>query len=955
MTRYLSPLAIWALSFGCAVGWGSFVMPGTTFLPMAGTLGTVIGVVAGAVLMLVIGFNYGFLIKRYPDSGGTLTYVVRTFGYDHGFISSWFLILVYIAIIWANATALPLMARFVVGDIFKFGFCYSVLGYDVYMGEVLLSVFVILLFGFICGFNKRIAAAIQVAGAVLMLFGIIFCFFMVLSHSTFTFGEVMSFSGSGKPPMIQVWGIIMLTPWAFVGFESVSHSAGEMRFDPGFTGKILVVSVITSAIAYILLSLVPAFSYPSEFPSLQAYIDEIGKMDGINGLPVFYAVYSVMGESGVVVLGVAACSAILTGLIGNSVAAGRLIYSMADEGILPPWFKVLDNDGNPRNAFCFLILLSVFIPLLGRSAIGWIIDVNTLGASIAYLYTSAAVFVIAGKENRKREYIMGSVGIVISLVIILQFLFFSSGAIQTETYLILAGWVVLGFAFFYQVFSNDEQQRFGKSAVVWVGLMFFVFLISFAWIKQSDVDVTRKTIERVETYYKEEQEHNVLNIADPTGAFVEKQIMIISRVHTRDAFVQFGMNLISLVFLFSIYKTMNKREKKLELQKMRAEESNRAKTRFLFNMSHDIRTPLNVILGFTHIMMNDENTTDSDRQYAEKIDTAGKQLLGIIDDVLDMSSAENGKIELKNEENDISKVVRETYELFYEQMMEKEIKYSLDMDVIPDTLAVFDKTHFMRIFMNLISNACKFTDRGGEVSVALTQSPVDENGYSEYTVSVKDNGIGIDKEFAKGMFEPFERARTSTESGINGTGLGLAITKSIVDAMNGTIDVVTEIGKGSEFIVRLTYPVAEKQEDSEVTEEKDSSGEDLSGKRILLAEDMDINREIAVMLLEDMGFVVESAVDGKEAFDKYKSAPPGYYDLIITDIQMPVMDGYEFTKAVRGMEDTAYSGIPVIAMTANTMKEDKDKSKELGMNGHIPKPLDVEVMSETISEALRRS
>jgi CheY-like chemotaxis protein len=220
---------------------------------------------------------------------------------------------------------------------------------------------------------------------------------------------------------------------------------------------------------------------------------------------------------------------------------------------------------------------------------------------------------------------------------------------------------------------------------------------------------------------------------------------------------------------------------------------------------------------------------------------------------------------------------------------------------------------------------------------------------------VKDNGIGIDKEFVKDMFEPFERARTSTESGINGTGLGLAITKSIVDAMNGTIDVVTEVGKGSEFIVRLTYPVTEKQEDSEVTEEKDSSGEDLSGKRILLAEDMDINREIAVMLLEDMGFVVESAVDGKEAFDKYKSAPPGYYDLIITDIQMPVMDGYEFTKAVRGMEDTAYSGIPVIAMTANTMKEDKDKSKELGMNGHIPKPLDVEVMSETISEALRRS
>ena len=256
--------------------------------------------------------------------------------------------------------------------------------------------------------------------------------------------------------------------------------------------------------------------------------------------------------------------------------------------------------------------------------------------------------------------------------------------------------------------------------------------------------------------------------------------------------------------------------------------------------------------------------------------------------------------------------------------------------------------------MNLISNACKFTDRGGEVSVTLTQSPVDGNGNSEYCVCVKDNGIGIDKKFVKDIFEPFARARTSTESGINGTGLGLAITKSIVDAMDGTIEVVTEIGKGSEFIVKLTYPVIEKQVDTVVTEEKDSSGEDLSGKRILLAEDMDINREIAVMLLEDMGFVVESVVDGKEAFDKYKSAQPGYYDLIITDIQMPVMDGYELTKAVRGMEDNAYSGIPIVAMTANAMKEDQDKSKELGMNGHIPKPLDVDVMSEIIREALRR-
>ena len=955
MTRYLSPLAIWALSFGCAVGWGSFVMPGTTFLPLAGPLGTVIGVILGAVLMLVIGLNYSFLIKRYPDSGGTLTYAVKTFGYDHGFISSWFLILVYIAIVWANATALPLMARFVVGDIFKFGFCYSILGYDVYMGEVLLSMLMILLFGLICESNKRLAAAIQTVAALLLLSGILFCFFMVVSHSNIaSLSEVMTFSGSGKSVSVQVWGIVMLAPWAFVGFESVSNSAGEMTFDHGHMGKILEISVITSAVAYILLSLAPAFCYPSGFSSLQAYLGEIGDLKGIYGLPVFYAVHAAMGEAGIVVLGIAAFSAILTGLIGNYVVSSRLIFSMADDGILPSWFGYLDEDGNPRHAYFFIIALSVFIPLLGRSALGWIIDVNTLGASIAYLYTSAAALVIAKNENRKKEGFLGVIGIIISIAIIVYFLFFSSGAIQTETYFILACWAILGFAFFYYVFNHDGMQRFGKSAVAWVGLMLFVFLISFAWIKQSDADVTRKTVNIVETYYEDEIEGEKTEAFYQAESFAETHIMKVGRIHTRNSFIQFCMNLISLVFLFSIYNTMNKREKKLELQKMRAEESSRAKTRFLFNMSHDIRTPLNTILGFTRVMMNDEKTRDEDRQYAEKIDIAGKQLLGIIDDVLEMSSAEDGKIVLRNEENDIARAVTDTFELFYDEMMEKEIKYSLSVRIIPETLAVFDRTHFMRILMNLISNACKFTDRGGEVSVTLTQSPVDGNGNSEYCVCVKDNGIGIDKKFVKDIFEPFARARTSTESGINGTGLGLAITKSIVDAMDGTIEVVTEIGKGSEFIVKLTYPVIEKQVDTVVTEEKDSSGEDLSGKRILLAEDMDINREIAVMLLEDMGFVVESVVDGKEAFDKYKSAQPGYYDLIITDIQMPVMDGYELTKAVRGMEDNAYSGIPIVAMTANAMKEDQDKSKELGMNGHIPKPLDVDVMSEIIREALRR-
>jgi signal transduction histidine kinase/CheY-like chemotaxis protein len=952
MSRYLSPAAVWALSLGCTVGWGAFVMPGTVFLPAAGPLGSLLGLAAGGLLMLVIAFNYGFLIRRYPDNGGSMTYASKTFGYDHGFISSWFLILVYIAIIWANATAIPLIARYVAGDVFQVGFRYSVLGYDVYMGEALLSLTAILLCGFICRISKRLAVWLQTVGAFLLVLGIVTVFAAVLWHSSAaSLSEVMTFSGGDETPFWQILSIFLLTPWAFVGFESVSNSAGEMKFDPRRVRSVLIVSVCTGTLTYMILAVLPALIYPGEFASLKDYLAALGAQEGLRGLPVFYAAEAALGQGGVFVISVAALCAIITGLIGNYIAASRLVFAMSDDGILPAWFGRLGARNTPENALLFLTLLSALIPLLGRSAIGWIVDVNTLGASVAYLYTSAAAFVLARREHLSRERTCGAAGMGIALMFGFCLMFFASDTIRTATYMILAIWSILGFAFFYYVFSHDQMHRFGKSTVSWIGLMLFVLLISLAWVKQSNDDETRQAVLNVAGYYHREGTLGEDRNLAAAEAFSEDQITATGTVHTRNSFIQLGMILISILFVFSIYATMNRRERDLKIQTMRAEESSRAKTHFLFNMSHDIRTPMNAILGFTRILINDGKTPPESLVHIRKIDTAGRQLLGIINNVLEMSRIESGRIGIHNGEHDFGQAIREVFDLFREPMEGKHIKYTMDTALIPDTMAVFDRDNLIRIIMNLISNACKFTGEGGAVYVFASQTPVSEDGASEYLISVRDNGPGIAADFLEKIFEPFERARTSTESGLSGTGLGLAVSKRIAEAMQGRIEVVSEPGKGAEFLVKLKLRVV-RRELSDLKEEQ-NPGDDFFGKRILLAEDMEINREIAEMLLEDLGFVVEAAVNGREALIKYQSSAPGYYDAIITDIQMPIMDGYELTRAVRNLRDPGYAEIPIIAMTANAMQEDKDKALSMGMNGHVPKPLDVAVMTEVIGRALR--
>ena len=317
LSRYLSPVAVWALSFGCVVGWGAFVMPGTTFLPIAGPLGTLLGLAVGAVVMLIIGMNYHYMMNRCPDAGGTYFYAKRVLGFDHGFMSAWFLMLVYIAIIWANATALPIICRKLLGGVFQFGFLYQLAGFDVYLGEAMLTLAALILFGLVCVRGGKVAAFVQTVMTFVLLVGVTICFGGALSVRG---GELFAFAppfASGEFPLKEVVAVAVLAPWAFAGFESVSNAAEEFRFSTKKAFAIMAASVILGALMYIFLALLAVSVLPENYPTWDAYIGDLSNISGLAGLPTFHAANALMGQTGFLLLAAAVVGGVVTGLVGN--------------------------------------------------------------------------------------------------------------------------------------------------------------------------------------------------------------------------------------------------------------------------------------------------------------------------------------------------------------------------------------------------------------------------------------------------------------------------------------------------------------------------------------------------------------------------------------------------------------------------------------------------------------
>lgn len=377
--------------------------------------------------------------------------------------------------------------------------------------------------------------------------------------------------------------------------------------------------------------------------------------------------------------------------------------------------------------------------------------------------------------------------------------------------------------------------------------------------------------------------------------------------------------------------------KKLQAALSDAEHANHAKTIFLNNMSHDIRTPMNAIIGFTSLAEAHIDHKEQVRNYLGKIMISSRHLLSLINDVLDMSRIESGKVKIEEKPMHLPDVIHDVRTITQAGFDARQQRFTVDAGTVRHEDIIGDSLRLNQILLNILGNAIKFTPAGGHISLQIVELQTAPEGYADYEFHVSDSGIGMSREFQQHIFEAFSREETAAVSEIQGTGLGMAITKNIVDMMHGTITVHSEEGKGTEFVVSLRFRLCEEPV---IRAEESSQEVELAGKHILLAEDNELNAEIVTEILTEAGFVVDAVSNGREAVTRMEDGNKEKYDLILMDIQMPIMDGYEATRHIRALKDPAAAGIPILAMTANAFEEDRRMALDAGMNGHVSKPID---------------
>ncbi len=548
----LSGVGAWAYSLGTSVGWGSLVVTSNTYLAQAGPAGSVIGLIAGAFIMLIISRNYAYMMTCYPDAGGAYTYCRDVFGYDHGFLTAWFLALTYLAMLWANATSLPLFFRFFLGDHLQKVRMYEVFGYDVYLGETLLSITFILLTALICTRFRKTATAMMTGMAFLFSAGIVICFIGGVFRADISFQPAFIPDSSALSQIIK---IAVISPWAFIGFENISHASEEFSFSQKRIFRVLSISVIAAALLYIFVMLLSVTAFPPQYGSWLDYIRDIGNLEGIEALPAFYAARHWLGDAGVIILVISLLALILTSLIGNMTALSRLFGALGKDGILPVRIGVISEHSTPSNAIKLIAAISAVIPFLGRTAIGWIVDVTTLGATLIYGFVSAAAWKTAGFRNDISEKKTGLAGLVLMIGFGLYLLvpnLFTEGSIEPESYFLFVAWAMLGFLFFWAILKRDSEGRFGKSIVVWIALLSLILFVSLVWMNQSIMSVTDTAMHTIETVYTEQ------GLSEVHSGLVSSQMHAIRVASARSILVVVLVFALSLVVLLNNYRLMSR-------------------------------------------------------------------------------------------------------------------------------------------------------------------------------------------------------------------------------------------------------------------------------------------------------------------------------------------------------------------------------------------------------------
>ena len=560
-----SPLGIWSFSIGTSIGWGSFIVTCSTFLQKSGVLGTVLGLLAGMAVVLVIVWNLQYMIQKKPGAGSVYAFEKQMGERNLSFLAFWFILLTYLAIFWANITSVPLFARFFLGDLFRFGFHYTIFGYEVWLGEALLSVCAAFATGV---FLKRCRSVrtpnrVMIGSALLFAAGFTLCAVLALLRHEGRFSYEPLYT-EGSTAFAQILRTAVISPWAFIGFENVAHFSEEYDFPVRKIRSILLCSVIVSTVLYIFVSLLSVSAYPPEYDSWLSYIRNMGNQEGIRAVPAFYAAEHYLGRTGVTILMISLLCVILTSLIGNMMALSRILYAVSREGEAPAAFSGLNEHGNPVRAIDAVLVLSVFIPFIGRTAIGWIVDVTTLGATLIYAVISYSVYRCARREGsglEKGTGLAGTVLMVLFLVLLLVPGLLPFDAMETESYALFIIWSLLGLAYFRWILKKNPDRPYAQRIFVWGFFLMLVLFASVMWVSRATEKAANQAVERIFEYH---QSHiGADGGTEARAAFLQSQADQISRTNKLYALVSLGLLAVSMGIILNNYRENRKLSERL--------------------------------------------------------------------------------------------------------------------------------------------------------------------------------------------------------------------------------------------------------------------------------------------------------------------------------------------------------------------------------------------------------
>ena len=945
LQRTLALLAAWALAFGCAVGWDSFVLPWTAFLPAAGPLGTAIGVLLGALVMAIVAWNFHVMANRLPGPGSVYSYASEAFGADHGFLCGWFLSFTYMAIVWLDATVLGVVGHYAFGDIFRFGLHYTVSGLDVHLGYILLSVGAISVAAAICC-RRRLARFLQTVFAVAFLAGIAACFLAALRQGGGFGAMIPAFApGPDAPsPLSQILHIVTLAPWLFIGFETVSIVSGGLHFPVRRTFPVMMSALVAAVAAYALLAAIPTLAPGADDTN---WVSAVARIAPPLEDSAFAAAARPLGAAGTAVVVATLVAAIFTNLVGNTIAASRLLAAMAADGALPPWIGRTNADGAPRNAVLAIAATSIFAIALGRTAIGIMVDLALVGTALAYAYTSAAALKTARATGSRLTRATGLVGLVLSIVILLLYVLpaFTSNTtlMATQSYLVIVLWCLAGLAAFIVVFRRDRTHRFGKTTIVWIGLLAVVFFMALLWIRESTFETTQRAFDDIVATHAALHADKDTHIATSAASLPHEdwqdvlldELAGVNRTILRHNYAQTSLAVLAFALMILLYSFLRRREHELEIEKARA------KSYFFSTVSHDIRTPLNAIIGFSEMLKSGFDTEAERQQALDAILVSGRTLLGLVNDILDLSKLESGKMEILPEPTDCPLLLNGLLDAFRVAGGKPGVELRCKVGGMPPLM--LDPQRLRQLVFNIVGNAVKFTEKGF-IELRASYDRTDGASTGTFRFEVEDTGCGISEENLRRIGDAYVQVGDKLARN-GGTGLGLAICNQLAAAMGGSLGVTSTLGQGSTFTV--TIPGVEPAPGAPAPASSPASADPAHPvaapvRRILVVDDSRMNLMVLQAHLKRLGqYEIVLAADGREALAALEApgAPP--CDLVLTDMWMPNLDGEGLIRAIRA--NPALAGLRVVLVTADV--EMRTKAASLGFDSVLFKPVTSEKLA----------